>query len=230
MARRMSQNRTRGRKPAETPAPAPAWQAATGPSMDGRRRRGEDTRRRLFEAMLALMGETSGIPTIGAIAARAKVGLRTLYQHFPEAQALYAATFDYVITTTLSTMPPVSPQGPLDERIAGFVERRSRVCEAWAPIWRVALRFSASDAAFRERVERVNQLLRARAQILYSPELSQLPADAQALLLDAVLSLTEMDAWEYLRVHCGRDIDAARRVWRFVIGALFKERDGLRES
>lgn len=228
MARRMSQNRSRGQKLPETPAHAPAWQAATGRSTDGRRRRGEDTRRRLFEAMLALMGETSGIPTIGAIAARAEVGLRTLYQHFPEAQALYAATFDHVITTTLSTMPPVSPQGPLGERIEGFVERRSRVCEAWAPIWRVALRFSSSDAAFRERVDRVNQLLRARAQILYSTELSQLPPDAQAVLLDAVLSLTEMDAWEHLRVHCGRDIEAARRVWRFVIGALFKDADGLR--
>lgn len=222
MARRTSQSRSTARQPAA------ASSAAAGLTLDGRRRRGEDTRRRLFEAMLVLMAETSGIPTIGAIAARAKVGLRTLYQHFPEAQSLYAATFDYVVTTTLSTMPPVSPQGSLGDRIAGFVERRARVCEAWAPIWRVALRFAASDAAFRERVERVNQLLRARAQILYSTELSQLPPEAQALLLDALLSLTEMDAWAYLRVHCRRDIAAAQQAWRFAIGALFKDNAGLR--
>jgi len=223
MARNTARTPARKRVPAEKPKRSPDWQAATGRSTDGRRRRGEDTRRRLFEAMLALMGETSDIPTIGAIAGRAKVGLRTLYQHFPEAQALYAATFDYVIMTTLSTMPPVSPEGPLGERIEGFVERRSRVCEAWAPIWRVALRFSANDAAFRERVDRVNQLLRARAQILYSTELVRLPPEAQALLLDSLMSLTEMDAWEHLRLHRGRDIEAARRAWRFMIGALFKE-------
>jgi AcrR family transcriptional regulator len=223
MARRKSQTPAKKRESAEAPKRAPAWQAATGRSTDGRRRRGEDTRRRLFEAMLALMRETSEIPTIGAIAGRAEVGLRTLYQHFSEAQALYAATFDHVIMTTLSTMPPVSPAGPLAERIEGFVERRSRVCEAWAPIWRVALRFSANNAAFRERVDRVNELLRARAQILYSTELARLPPEAQALLLDSLMSLTEMDAWEHLRLHRGRDIEAARRAWRFTIGALFKE-------
>lgn len=230
MARRKSQSPAIKREPAQSPKRAPVWFAATERSTDGRRRRGEDTRRRLFEAMLALMGETSDVPTIGAIAGRAGVGLRTLYQHFPEAQALYAATFDHVIMTTLATMPPVSPDGPLAERIQGFVERRSRVCEAWAPIWRVALRFSANDAAFRERVDRVNQLLRARAQILYSVELARLSPDDQALLLDSLMSLTEMDAWEHLRLHRGRDIEAARRAWRFAIGALFNEIAALQES
>ncbi|MBL0901578.1 MAG: TetR/AcrR family transcriptional regulator [Reyranella sp.] len=192
-----------------------------GSSTDGRHRRSEDTRRRLFEAMLALMGEMGDIPTISQIADRAGVGLRTLYQHFPEATALYAATFDHVITTTLATMPPVSPEGPLSDRIAGFVERRSRVCETWAPMWRVALRFAVNNEGFRERVERVNQLLRARAQILYSVELAALPPATQALALDALMSLTEMDAWEHLRLQCRRDVDEARAVWRFSIAALF---------
>lgn len=171
--------------------------------------------------MLALMGEIGDIPTISQIADRAGVGLRTLYQHFPEATALYAATFDHVITTTLATMPPVSPEGPLPDRIAGFVERRSRVCETWAPIWRVALRFAVHDEGFRERVERINQLLRARAQILYSVELAALPPASQTLALDALMSLTEMDAWEHLRAQCHRDVEAARAVWRFSIAALF---------
>jgi AcrR family transcriptional regulator len=223
MARGTSKIPASRRSAAKAERLAPAWQATTQRSTDGRRRRGEESRRRLFEAMLALMGETGDIPTIGAIAARADVGLRTLYQHFVDAPALYAATFDHAIMVTLSNMPPVSPEGPLAERIAGFVERRARVCEAWGPIWRVALRFSVHDPAFRDRVDRVNQLLRARAQILYSPELSRLPPAAQALVLDSLLSLTEMDAWEHLRVSCGRDLDAARAAWRFVIGAVFKD-------
>ena len=218
----MARSKTVKRPSKQPPATAATLRrAVTGASTDGRRRRSEDTRRRLFEAMLDLMGETNDIPTISQIAARAGVGLRTLYQHFTEATALYAATFDHVIMTTLSTMPPVSPEGPLAERIVGFVERRSRVCEAWAPIWRVALRFASHDAAFRLRVERVNQLLRARAQILYSTELAPLPPQTQTLLLDTLMSLTDMDAWEHLRVHCGRDLEAARAAWRFSIESLF---------
>lgn len=212
--------RTVGRKPTQ-PAQQSSQPPAVGSNPDGRRRRSEDTRRRLFEAMLVLMRETSDIPTIGEIAKRAGVGLRTLYQHFPEATSLYAATFDYLIMTTLATMPPVSPEGPLKERIGGFIERRSRVCEAWAPIWRVALRFAQHDTSFRERVSRINQILRARAQILYSVELAPLPPTAQTLVLDSLMSLTEMDAWEHLRVQRGLDVEASRAVWRFSIAALF---------
>lgn len=188
---------------------------------DGRHRRGEATRRRLYEAMLLMMRELHDIPATADVAARANVGLRTFYEHFADATTFYAATFDYVIASTLATMPPVSPDGPLAERVAGFVERRSRVCEAWAPMWRVAIRFASHDEGFRLRIARVAQLLRARAQILYAPELATLPAGAQAFLLDAVMSLTEMDAWLHLRDQCGRDVAAAQAVWRYSVAALF---------
>ncbi len=203
---------------------------ATGKSSDGRHRRSEETRRRLFDAMIALMARENEMPTIGQVAAQAGVGLRTLYQHFSDAPALYAGTFDHVVASTLATMPPVSPEGPLAERIKGFVERRSRVCEAWTPIWRVALRFSGHDAGFRERVERVNRLLRARAEILYAPELARLAPAQRTLVLDLLLSTTEMEAWEHLRIQCGRDVDAARAAWRFSVAALFDAAARLRQT
>lgn len=167
------------------------------------------------------MARENEMPTIGQVAAQAGVGLRTLYQHFPDAPALYAGTFDHVVALTLATMPPVSPEGPLAERIAGFVERRSRVCEDWTPIWRVALRFAGHDRGFRERVRKVNQLLRARAEILYAPELSRLAPAQRTLVLDLLLSMTEMEAWEHLRIQCKRDVDDARAAWRFSVAALF---------
>jgi len=210
------------RKPARRVRSKPAAVTVpTGTSSDGRRRRSEATRRKLYEAMLALMARDSELPTIGRIASHAGVGLRTLYQHFADAPALYGAAFDHVVSTTLAITPPVSPEGPLGGRIAGFVVRRSTVCEAWTPLWRLALSLSGHDATFRVRVERVNQLLRARAQILYAPELAPLSPAQQQLVLDTLLSLTEMEAWEHLRVQCGRDVDAARAVWRFSIEALF---------
>lgn len=197
---------------------------------DGRHRRSATTRLRLFEANLALLREMHELPTAAAVAKQAGVGLRTFYQHFPDATAFYSACFDHVIMTTLATMPPVSPDGPLDERITGFVERRSRVCEAWAPIWRIALRFAANDQGFRERIARINSILRARAQILYSSELMVLPAAAQTAILDALMSLTEMEAWLYLREQCARDVEAARTIWRFSVAALFAHTSLLLET
>ena len=210
-------SRKTARRPTRKSTAAPSAE----PSSDGRRRRGEETRRRLYDAMVTLMARENEMPTIGRIAAEAGVGLRTLYQHFPDAPALYAGTFDHVVASTLATMPPVSPEGPLSQRIAGFVERRSNVCEAWTPIWRVALRFAGHDRGFRERVQRVNQLLRARAEILYAPELARLAPAQRTLVLDLLLSMTEMEAWAHLRTECNRDVDAARAAWRFSVAALF---------
>ena len=224
---------TVGRRPVrrtEPERPATTRPAAVDGTTDGRHRRSAATRLRLFDAMIALQRQLHDLPTAAAVASHAHVGLRTFYQHFPDATSFYSACFDHVIMTTLATMPPVSPEGPLGGRIAGFVERRSRVCEAWAPMWRIALRFAANDQGFRERIARVGQILRARAQILYSPELAVLPTHAQATILDALMSLTEMDAWLHLREQCGRDVAAARTIWRFSVAALFARAPLLVES
>jgi AcrR family transcriptional regulator len=97
--------------------PTAVRRSPTEGAPDGRHRRSEATRRRLFDAMLALMHELNDIPTTAAVTKRAGVGLRTLFQHFPDATAFYAAFFDHVIMTTLSTMPPVRcalGRGPAD--------------------------------------------------------------------------------------------------------------------
>ena len=99
MARRKSQTPARKREPAEAPRRAPAWQAAPGRSTDGRRRRGEDTRRRLFEAMLTLMGENSDIPTIGAIAARHHLSDRSIRTLFSQENTTFS---DFVLEQRLA--------------------------------------------------------------------------------------------------------------------------------
>jgi AcrR family transcriptional regulator len=219
MVRSKAGHRRSRRKKAERPVAA--WPTGIGGANDGRHRRGEVTRLRLFDAMLVVQRRINDLPTAAAVAKQARVGLRTFYEHFPDTTAFYGACFDHVIVTTLSTMPPVSPEGGLEARIAGFVERRTRDCEAWAPIWRIALRFAAIDQGFRDRIARIDSILRARAQILYSPELAVLPGPAQTSMLDALMSLTDMEAWMYLREQCGRDVESARSVWRFSVGALF---------
>ncbi|MBM3643174.1 MAG: TetR/AcrR family transcriptional regulator [Alphaproteobacteria bacterium] len=209
----------------QPPPPMPAWSgAAVNP--DGRRRRSEVTRAKLCDAVLILMRERGEAPTVAQVAERAGVGLRTLYQHYADAPTLWGAGFDHAVLTTLSTMPPVSADGTLAERIAGFVERRARVCESWGPMWRVGLRLSVTEQGFRDRIARLDTLLRARAEILYASELGALTPQRRTLVLDALMSLTEMEAWEHLREACGRDVEAAHAVWRFSVAALLAAAPG----
>jgi AcrR family transcriptional regulator len=57
---------------------------------DGRRRRGLDSRDRIVEAMLELMREGEVAPGAERVAARADVGLRTVFRHFRDMDSLYA--------------------------------------------------------------------------------------------------------------------------------------------
>jgi AcrR family transcriptional regulator len=195
--------------------------AGPGESLDGRRRRGERTRQRLFEAAGELMRERDEMPTVAQIALRASVVPRTLYQHFPDSAALYGATFDHFLATANSSLPDLSPAGPLPERINGFVERRARICEDWLPLWRVGIRFARHDQTYRTRVENAVDSLRMRMRVLYEPELSRLSPDDQRLLIDAVTTLTDHEGWAHLRWICGYDWEKSCAVWRFAIEAQF---------
>lgn len=56
---------------------------------DGRLVRGERSRRKIVESLLALVGEGDMRPSAEAVAARAQVGLRTVFRHFDDMESLY---------------------------------------------------------------------------------------------------------------------------------------------
>jgi AcrR family transcriptional regulator len=203
------------RRKNQVPPPLP------GENPDGRRRRGDRTRQRLFEAAGELMRERDEMPTVAQIAQRAGVVPRTLYQHFPDSAALYGATFDHFLAAANATLPDLSSSGPLKDRIHGFVERRAQICEEWLPLWRVGIRFARHDPTYRTRIENAVDALRIRMRILYEPELSRLSPDEQHLLIDAVTTITDHEGWAHLRWICGYDWEKSCAVWRFGVEAQF---------
>ena len=58
---------------------------------DGRRRRARNNRQRIVAAMIELIGEGHITPGAEDVAARAGVGLRTVFRHFNDMESLYAA-------------------------------------------------------------------------------------------------------------------------------------------
>ena len=54
------------------------------------------SRDRIIDAVIALVDEDQGIPGAEAIAARAKVGLRSVFRHFGDMDGLYTAVLDKV--------------------------------------------------------------------------------------------------------------------------------------
>src|SRR3954465_13491178 len=117
-----------------------------GPNLDGRSARADRTHRALMEAMLALLDEGDLRPTSAAIAARAGVSVRTLFQHFPDRESLFqgaALVQAERIGAMIEQLPP--PEAPLDERVHAFAAQRARVLERVSPVRRAALQLEPSS-------------------------------------------------------------------------------------
>src|SRR3954469_356509 len=117
-----------------------------GSNVDGRSARSDRTRRALMEAMLALLDEGMLKPTSAAIAARAGVSERTLFQHFPDREALFqgaALAQAERIGPLVKELP--GPDTPGEERGRAFVAQRPRARERVSTVRRAALLMESSS-------------------------------------------------------------------------------------
>ena len=63
---------------------------AAGPVTDGRRRRGLDNRAKIVAALMEIVRSGEVAPGAEQVAARADVGLRTVFRHFQDMDSLYS--------------------------------------------------------------------------------------------------------------------------------------------
>src|SRR5437773_2271487 len=100
----------------EGPSPPPSHSrpamSAVRP-VDGRTARAQRTKAAVVDALLQLINEGDLRPTAPRIAERAKVSLRSVFQHFTDLEALYAAATSREIEIIAGMVEPVTPDGPL---------------------------------------------------------------------------------------------------------------------
>ncbi|MDP1615934.1 TetR/AcrR family transcriptional regulator [Phenylobacterium sp.] len=105
---------------------------------DGRRRRSQDSRARIVQAMLELVhaGETS--PPAELVADRAKVGLRTVFRHFNEMDSLYREMSAVIEAELQSVIARPFKAKDWKGRVVELVQRRASAYERIAPFRRAA--------------------------------------------------------------------------------------------
>jgi AcrR family transcriptional regulator len=147
----------------------PSTRSGTAP--DGRALRSERSRRAIHEALFALVGEGVLQPTAQQVADRAGVGIRTVFRHFEDMDALLAEIHARVLVARRAT---------LFERVAAY--KRSGDVQRWrSPFLR-----ARHAALVRE--------LRA-ALLRWLPELEDAPAD----FVEALDLAVSFEAWDRLR-------------------------------
>ena len=185
------------------------------PSVDGRRRRGEDNRARIVAAMLEIIQGGDLSPSAEQVASRADVGLRTVFRHFQDMDSLYRE-MSVVIEAELRTVVD-SPFKSNDwrERVVELIFRRSAVFERIGPFKR------ASDA-FRHRSKFLEgdgaRLTAALREILTRELPPEVVRDGPKLeILDLLLSY---ETWSRLRREQGLSVKRAQEALEVAIRQL----------
>ena len=173
---------------------SPTESAPASQEPDGRRRRGQDNRARIVAAMMEIIRSGQVAPSGEQVAARADVGLRTVFRHFQDMDSLYQEIAAVVGAQVRAIIQAPSRSEAWPDRLFEMIGRRAQAFETIAPFKRAAdvfrhrSKFLGSDYA--RMVVELRETLRRTLPL----DLQRDPAAFEAL--DMLMSF---EAWSRLR-------------------------------
>lgn len=190
-------------------------ESAADASVDGRRQRSVDSRRRIVRAMIELVEAGDLSPSAEQVSRQADISLRTVFRQFSDMDSLYREMTLAVEAELAPEILAPLPEGPWAGRLEAIIERRARVFERIMPFQLAAgLRLHHSQV-LRERQVLLRGMLRQRLAALVPPRVR---ADADRF--EALDLLLGFESWHRLRLEQALSVERAKSVWRLAAHAL----------
>jgi AcrR family transcriptional regulator len=187
---------------------------------DGRVLRGQRTKQAVVEAFLSLIEDGDPQPKARAIAARAGVSLRSVWQHFDDLETLYLAAGRRETEKVGPVMATVDLSLPTAERVAVFVSRRVEALETMAPVARAARLREPFSRQLQANRDQLKKRYRDWIEESFAPELTELSPEHHVDVVEAVLFTGSFSAWFALRDEQDLTVDRARTVLDLTVGRL----------
>jgi TetR/AcrR family transcriptional regulator, regulator of autoinduction and epiphytic fitness len=191
---------------------------------DGRTVRAERTRQALVEALLGLLDEGQPRPTAAEIAGRAGVSERSVFQHFPDREALLEAVAREQYQRVVPTLVPVDSSLPLAERIEQFVQQRSRLYERIGGVRRAGLLIEHESTSVAGWIDTARQQKAVEVERVFRRELDDTRPDEREPLRSALVMVCSWTAWDSWRTHQKLSVARARAALAAAIRALLGQR------
>ena len=188
--------------------------------MDGRRLRRERNQDAVVDAILDLLREGNLSPSAREIADRSGVSLRSLFRHFDDLEALFAAGVQRQLEEVGPAFEVVIEPGPLDERIRAVVRHRADLYEQIAPVRRAATLQAPFRESVRDGLDWSHRTLRHQLVTAFDGELADRTPKDRRVLLEAVDAATSWANWEGLRTTQGLSEAEAEAVVTATLTAL----------
>jgi AcrR family transcriptional regulator len=173
------------------------------PQVDGRRRRGQDSRARIVAAMMEIIHAGQVAPSAELVAARADVGLRTVFRHFQDMDSLYREIGAVIGRKVRAILDAPLTAEAWPERLMETVARRGQAFETIAPFKRAA-------DVFRHRSKYLGSDYAGLVVELRGVLTEELPPEIlrDRALVEALDLLLSFEAWSRLRRE--QDLSPAR--------------------
>jgi AcrR family transcriptional regulator len=188
-------------------ATIPSFTANDTRMTDGRRERSRSSRARIVAAMLELVGKGDVAPSAARVAEVAGVGLRSVFRHFDDMDALYREMGEVIEARVLPIFLEVPAGETWKARLLEIAGRRAKVFETILPY-----RISGSLKRFQSEflMQDYKRMLRLESAAVDA----QLPPSVRADRLGAhgIDVILSFQTWRLLRHDQELPVDEARAV------------------
>ena len=184
-------------------------------SIDGRRKRSEDSRARIVAAMLELVHAGEMAPGAEQVAAHAGVGLRTVFRHFNDMDSLYREMSAAIEGEIVEVIAKPLKGETWREQLSDMIVRRAAAFEKMAPFQRAAAVHRHRSRYLNDAHERFAGLCRAYLVALLPKEIASKPG-----LLESLDLMLSFEVWSRLRREQGLTARRARGVIEDLVGKL----------
>src|SRR5262245_15886597 len=165
---------------------------------DGRVRRSQRSGQAIVAAVLQLVGEGVLDPTAQQVAARAQVGIRTVFRRFSDMEGLFVEIDARIQKEALPLLIGGPPEGAPRDRAVALIRQRAEFFERVAPYKRAGNVQRWRSPFLRNQYARLVRVLRSEL-LRWMPELSGAPA----AVVDGLDLATSFEAWDRLRSEQG---------------------------
>ena len=183
--------------------------------IDGRRARGADNRKRIVTAFIDLIRRGDPTPTAEAVAAKAEVGLRTVFRHFDDMDSLYREISQIIGERIWPVVTAPYPDNDWRANLRDLTRRRVRVFETMLP-YRLAANIKRYQSPY---------LLGQYAQVVTMERelvLRLLPGEVNGDLyfVEALCAALSFQNWRAIRQDQGLSVEDASAVVAHMVEAL----------
>ena len=187
--------------------------------VDGRKLRGQKTKRAIVLALLELIEEGNPAPPAREIAERAGIAIRSIRQHFETREDLLLAVAVEHAERTGASREIVDVDADLETRIDAFVDARAKELETSMTMRHAANIEEHSDVIARA-IRATAKARRRDVTRVFEKEIARVPTGDRKAVVDALEAATAGRTWDAMRRDAGLGSSAARDAMHVMVEGI----------